>query len=77
MITQKSGGVQLETLFIDEGFGALDAQALDLAIETLFELNQSGRVVGIISHVSELKERIPNQIQVEKTASGSYVKTLG
>ena len=77
VITQKSGGVQLETLFIDEGFGALDAQALDLAIETLFELNQSGRVVGIISHVSELKERIPNQIQVEKTASGSYVKTFG
>lgn len=77
VITQKSGGVQLETLFIDEGFGALDAQALDLAIETLFELNQSGRVVGIISHVSELKERIPSQIQVEKTASGSYVKTFG
>lgn len=77
VISQKSGGIQLETLFIDEGFGALDAQALDLAIETLFELNQAGRVVGIISHVSELKERIPNQIQVEKSASGSSVKTIG
>lgn len=76
VMAQKSGGVQIETLFVDEGFGALDPTSLDLAIETLFNLNQSGRLVGIISHVSELKERISAQIVVEKTLSGSHVEII-
>lgn len=76
VMAQKSGGVQIETLFVDEGFGALDPTSLDLAIETLFNLNQSGRLVGIISHVSELKERISAQIVVEKTLTGSHVEII-
>ncbi|MFZ1704653.1 MAG: AAA family ATPase, partial [Saprospiraceae bacterium] len=63
--------VKIESLFIDEGFGTLDQETLDLALETLEKLqNESNRVIGIISHVESLKERIYTQIQVKKTTSG-------
>lgn len=61
-----AGGIELETLFIDEGFGTLDPSSLDQAIEVLVELKQQNRMVGIISHVPELKERIDNRIEVVK-----------
>ena len=63
--------VKIETLFIDEGFGTLDPETLDQAVTTLEQLQStSGRLVGIISHVEELKERIQTQVRLEKTASG-------
>ena len=65
-----SQNVQIESLFLDEGFGTLDETALDLALNTLFELQQSGKSIGIISHVASLKERIDTQIVVEKHAGG-------
>lgn len=65
-----SQNVQIESLFLDEGFGTLDETALDLALNTLFELQQSGKSIGIISHVASLKERIDTQIIVEKYAGG-------
>ena len=65
-----AGGVQLDTIFIDEGFGTLDPQSLDAAVSTLLSLGDDGRLVGIISHVPELKERIPAQI-ILTTAKGS------
>lgn len=65
-----SKNVQIESLFLDEGFGTLDESALDLALSTLFELQQSGKSIGIISHVASLKERIDTQIIVEKHAAG-------
>jgi exonuclease SbcC len=61
-----AGGIELETLFIDEGFGTLDPASLDQAVEVLVELKQQNRMVGIISHVPELKERIDNRIEVVK-----------
>lgn len=61
-----SGGIELETLFIDEGFGTLDPSSLDQAVEVLVDLKQQNRLVGIISHVPELKERIDNRIEVVK-----------
>lgn len=60
----------IQSLFIDEGFGTLDENSLDLAISTLENLQASGKTIGIISHVKELKERITTQIQVKKTGNG-------
>lgn len=76
VIQSKSGGVRVDTLFVDEGFGTLDSDSLDMAIQTLLDLHKNGRMVGIISHVDELKTRIPSHIVVEKTSAGSraYVK---
>ena len=66
-----SGAVRLDALFIDEGFGSLDADTLDTAMRALEAIRQGGRVVGIISHVAELQRRIPTMIRVSRTASGS------
>ena len=68
---QMSTGIHLDTLFVDEGFGSLDSSALDKAHQTLAGLTEGNRLVGIISHVSELKERIDRQIVVSKGPDGS------
>jgi exonuclease SbcC len=70
VVTSRAGGIRLDTLFIDEGFGSLDAETLDTAMRTLDELRQGGRTVGIISHVEAMKEQIPAQLRVEQTAQG-------
>jgi len=72
VVQAHAGGVKLETIFIDEGFGSLDAEALDRAIDTLIELQESGRLVGVISHVAEMRERIDVRLQVERTETGSW-----
>ncbi len=74
VITSYAGGIRLDTIFIDEGFGSLDAETLDLAIKTLMELQKGGRLVGIISHVEELKSRIDVRLEVEKGKSGSHAR---
>lgn len=76
VVQSYSGGVRLETLFIDEGFGSLDPESLDLAIQTLIDLQQMGRTIGLISHVSELKEQMSLRIDVEPTKSGSSVNVI-
>ena len=69
---------QIKSLFIDEGFGTLDESALDLAITTLENLQSKGKRIGIISHVTALKERITSQIQVQKQGSGfSLMEIVG
>lgn len=68
-----AGGIRLDALFIDEGFGSLDPESLDLAINTLLDLQSGGRMVGIISHVPELKERIDVRLDVQADRSGSRV----
>jgi len=66
-----AGGIKLDTLFIDEGFGSLDQESLDLAVRTLVDLQSSGRMVGVISHVAEMREQIGARIDIQKTSSGS------
>ncbi|MGC5170588.1 AAA family ATPase [Microbacterium sp. DT81.1] len=70
VVTGRAGGITLDTLFIDEGFGALDAETLDIAMRTLDELRQGGRTVGVISHVEAMKEQLPAQLLVEVTPEG-------
>ncbi len=74
VIQSMNGGIKVDTLFIDEGFGALDTESLDQACETLMGLVEHSRLIGIISHVPELRERIDSQLIIEKTNSGSRVK---
>ncbi|MGP7819481.1 AAA family ATPase [Niallia sp. 01092] len=71
VVQQYAGGVSLETMFIDEGFGTLDPESLDQAIETLMDIQSSGRLVGIISHVPELKERMEIRLEVIAGQTGS------
>ena len=76
-ITSVSGGISIESMFVDEGFGTLDEESLQQAMRVLHSLTKGNRQIGIISHVSELKEQIEQQIVVEKDAEGiSHVRTL-
>lgn len=76
VVRQNAGGVHLDAMFIDEGFGSLDANVLELAVQTLSEMAGERRIIGIISHVSELRERIDKQIHVQKTFAGSKIKMI-
>lgn len=69
-IQRSSGGVRLETMFVDEGFGSLDEEALQQALRVLADLSEGNRLVGIISHVAELKDRIERQIVVTRDQTG-------
>ena len=73
VVTAEAGGAPLETLFVDEGFGSLDEDTLDEVMTVLDGLRNGGRVVGIVSHVAELRQRIPAQLQVVKDPRGSHV----
>lgn len=71
VVQSYAGGVNLETMFVDEGFGTLDQEALEQAIDCLLDLQQAGRLVGIISHVPELKARIPVRLEITPGCAGS------
>ena len=73
VVTQEAGGTEIETLFVDEGFGTLDADTLDDVMDRLDGLRAGGRTVGVVSHVSELRNRIPTQVHVQKGRTGSTV----
>ena len=72
-----AGGVQLDTLFIDEGFGSLDLESLDMAMKALIDLQERGRTVGVISHVEEMKQQIDVAIEVVPGLRGSRVRLRG
>lgn len=71
-----AGGIRLDTLFIDEGFGSLDTESLDEAIKTLVDLQATGRTIGIISHVTELKEQMPLRVDVLSDRTGSSIRLV-
>ncbi|WP_334148724.1 SMC family ATPase [Microbacterium sp.] len=73
VVTARAGGIRLDTLFIDEGFGSLDGDTLDVAMRTLDELRQGGRTVGVISHVEAMQEQIPAQLRVRATPEGPSI----
>lgn len=75
IIQRYAGGIEVETLFVDEGFGSLDTESLEQAVSILVSLSGGSRMVGIISHVEELKEEIGSRILVEKTNQGSRIVT--
>ena len=76
VIQAQSGGIRVETMFIDEGFGTLDGESLDQACLVLQGLTESNRLIGLISHVPELSEKIPDQIRIHKTNTGSYAEVV-
>lgn len=73
MVQDYAGGIELNTLFIDEGFGSLDSQSLDQAMNCLMELHHENKLIGIISHVSDLKDRIERQLVVERKQKQSVI----
>ena len=76
IIQSHSGGIEINTLFVDEGFGSLDSNALEQSISILSSLTKGDRLVGTISHVDELKEKIPNQIIIKKDIGGSCIEKV-
>lgn len=76
VVQAEAGGVDIETLFVDEGFGSLDEQALEQVMDALEGLRDGGRVIGLVSHVAEMKQRIGAQLQVTKGRHGSTVRTV-
>jgi exonuclease SbcC len=74
VVAGQTGVGLLNTMFIDEGFGTLDADSLDLVMETLDSLRGEGRVIGVVSHVDELRQRIPSRLRVQRSATGSTVE---
>ncbi|MEU8759356.1 SMC family ATPase [Streptomyces sp. NPDC048659] len=74
VVTDEAGGIRLDTLFIDEGFGSLDEQTLDEVLDVLDSLRERDRSVGIVSHVGDLRRRVPAQLEVVKDRHGSAVR---
>ncbi|GAA2030089.1 SMC family ATPase [Yaniella flava] len=75
-VQAQAGGVAMDTLFIDEGFGSLDAETLEDVMGVLDALQDDGRLIGLVSHVESMKQQIPHRIQVHKTQTGSSVKVI-
>ena len=75
-IQSSAGGIKIDTMFVDEGFGSLDEESLEQAIQALASLTEGNRLVGIISHVKELKDRIDKQIVVKKERTGGSNITI-
>ena len=74
VVREEAGGAQIDCLFVDEGFGSLDDATLDEVMDVLDQLRDGGRLVGLVSHVAELRQRIPTQVRIVKSANGSHVE---
>jgi DNA repair protein SbcC/Rad50 len=76
VVAHEAGGADLQTLFVDEGFGSLDAETLDDVLDILDSLRENGRAVGVVSHVAEMRDRIPTQLVVTKARTGSGLRVV-
>ena len=76
VVTAEAAGTPMEALFVDEGFGTLDEETLDEVMNVLDGLRAGGRIVGIVSHVTELRQRVPAQVHVAKGRHGSHVTVM-
>lgn len=76
VVSSHAGGMDMDILFIDEGFGSLDEGSVETAVDTLMSISGNNRMIGIISHVGELKEKIEQQLVIEKTAEGSRIQAI-
>jgi exonuclease SbcC len=76
VVRAEAGGVDLDTLFIDEGFGSLDSDTLDQVMAVIDELRDRGRAVGIVSHVADLKDRVSERLEVRRLPDGSSALTV-
>ena len=76
VIQQNAGGISINTIFIDEGFGSLDSESLDSALQTLTDIQSKGKIIGIISHVQEVKDRLSTKIMIGTSKSGSYIDKI-
>jgi exonuclease SbcC len=74
VVSHETGGLRVDTLFVDEGFGMLDPETLDDVMDRIDGLRAGGRTVGVVSHVAELRSRIPTQVHVEKSRTGSTIQ---
>jgi exonuclease SbcC len=77
VVAAEAGGIQMETMFIDEGFGSLDDETLHGVMDVLDGLRAGGRTVGIVSHVSDMRSRVTSQLEVVKGSRGSSIRTTG
>ena len=76
-VSSSLGGIRMDALFVDEGFGTLDRKSVDATLDTLVKLSGTGKLVGIISHREELRDGIPQRVVVEKKADGSHIRPRG
>lgn len=76
VIQQNVGGIAINTLFIDEGFGSLDSESLDMALQTLTDIQAKGKIIGIISHVQEVKDRFSTKIMIGTSKDGSFIEKI-
>ena len=76
VVKAEAGGVELDTLFIDEGFGSLDPQTLDQVMAVIDDLRDRGRAVGIVSHVTDLKDRVYERLEIRRLRDGSSTATV-
>ena len=76
-VSSSLGGIRMDALFVDEGFGTLDRKSVDATLDTLVKLSGTGKLVGIISHREELRDGIPQRVVVEKRADGSHIRPRG
>jgi exonuclease SbcC len=74
VVAEEAGGRRIETLFVDEGFGTLDDASLDLVVDVLDDLRDGGRLVGLVSHVAELRRRVPARLEVIRGRTGSTLR---